>query len=444
MIIAKKLGKIDNQQWLAALIIILMAETLAIVGFTSSMPIIPFYIQTKFGITNPNEVKIWDGLLNAVPTLILAFFAPIWGALADSRGRKAMLVRALIGGGFSIGLMFFAQNIYQLFILRMIQGATTGSIAAANVLVLSIVPFRHSAISLAILQIGIFIGTALGPLFGGWSFDNWGGQTNFLVSATLILTGCITVLLTIKEPPLDNKDAAGHIKKIRWIPDFSILKKHHSITFLICAMFFSQMAIALVNTQLGLFVAELNANPSTIGSVTGMVFASGAVSASAGALFFGYLSKKVPLQVCFITSLAGAAVGYFPQAFSTSWHFLLMIKLIDSFFIGGIIPVFNAILNILAPEKQRGAIFGISSSVSFMGSAFGPFIGSGIAVSFGTSGNRVIFIFGTIILGGILLTALARKTYWQDLNREVKEKLRQSSEKNQSKEAESETPPMAD
>lgn len=71
MIIAKKLGKIDNQQWVAALIIILMAETLAIIGFTSSMPIIPFYIQVKFGITNPNQVKIWNGLLNAVPTLML-------------------------------------------------------------------------------------------------------------------------------------------------------------------------------------------------------------------------------------------------------------------------------------------------------------------------------------------------------------------------------------
>lgn len=438
MIIARKLGKIDKQQWLAALIIILMAETLAIIGFTSSMPIIPFYIQEKFGLTDLNQVKIWNGFLNAVPTLMLAIFAPIWGALADSRGRKVMLVRALAGGGLSIGLMFFAQNIYQLFILRVIQGATTGSIAAANVLILSIVPFQHSAISLAVLQIGIFIGTALGPLFGGWIFDNWGGQTNFLISAILIFTGCTTVLLTIKEPPLDNKDATGQIKKIRWLPDFSILKKYPSITFLISAMFFSQMAIALVNTQLGLFVAELNADPSTIGSVTGIVFASGAISASAGALFFGFISKKIPLQICFIISLAGAAVGYFPQAFSTNWHFLLMIKMVDSFFIGGIMPVFNAVLNILAPEKQRGAIFGISSSVSFMGSAFGPVIGSGIAVSFGTLGNRAIFIFGTTILSGILLTSLTRKTYWQDLSREVKEKLRLSHEKNQSKDAESE------
>lgn len=411
--------KVENKRWVVSLLVILIAETLAIVGFTSSMPIIPFYIQTKFGIVNPDQVKIWNGLLNAVPTLMLAIFAPIWGALADSRGRRAMLLRALVGGSLSIGAMFFAQNVYQLFILRMIQGATTGSIAAANVLLLSIVPFQQAAISLAILQIGIYIGTALGPLFGGWIFDSLGGQANFVISAVLIITGAFLVFIFVKEPPLEG---GRDKKKIQFIPDFSILKSQSSITFLITAMFLSQMAIALVNTQLALFIEELLKSRQNIGSITGLVFACGAITASIGALCFGWLSKKVSLQMCFMISLIGAAAGYLPQAFSPNWQFLLTIKMVDSFFIGGIMPVFNAVLNTLAPTKQRGAIFGLSSSVSFIGAAVGPFIGSTVAVTLGSFGNRSIFILGSLILTVILFIAIKKKSYWVELNRELKEK----------------------
>lgn len=420
-----RLTNTDTRLWVRSLIIILISETMAIVGFTSSMPIIPFYIQVKFGITNPDQVKIWNGLLNAVPTLMLAIFAPIWGTLADSKGRRAMLLRALLGGSLSIGAMFFAQNVYQLFVLRIIQGATTGSIAAANVLLLSLVPFQHAAISLAILQIGIYIGTALGPLFGGWIFDTIGGQANFLISATLIFTGATLVWLFIKEPPL-SISSEKKTQKLRLIPDFSVLKQNPSISFLITTMFLSQLVIALVNTQLALFIEELNGSHVGIGSITGIVFAGGAVTASLGAFFFGWLSKRASLQMCFIISLSAAAIGYLLQAMSPNCQFLFIIKMIDGFFIGGIMPVFNAVLNTLAPEKQRGAVFGLSSSVSFMGSALGPFIGSTIAVTFGVLGNRSIFMVGTLILSAILMVALKKKDYWEDLNREVAEKIHAS------------------
>ncbi len=37
--------------------------------------------------------------------MALAIFAPIWGSLADSHGRKLMLLRAMIGGTVLLGLL---------------------------------------------------------------------------------------------------------------------------------------------------------------------------------------------------------------------------------------------------------------------------------------------------------------------------------------------------
>ncbi|MGL4524144.1 MAG: MFS transporter [Spirochaetia bacterium] len=408
------------RHWLSSLIIVLCAQTLAIIGFSASMPIIPFYIQSEFGITDPDKVKIWNGLLNGVPTLMLAIFAPIWGALGDRKGRKFMLLRAMLGGGFSIALMFFAQNIYQLFFLRVVQGATTGSIAAANVLVLSIVPLQHSAISLAVLQIGIFVGMAVGPFFGGWIFDIAGGKANFLLSALLLFTAAMSILFLIKEPPLVKEK---NPKKIQLIPDFSILQKNPLLNFLIISMFFSQIAISLVNTQLSLFVAEINTDPARIGTVVGMVIATAALTGSLGALIFGYLSKKLPLEICFFASLAGAALCYLPQAFSRTWEFLLVTHMVDALFLGGVMPIFNVILNILAPEKNKGAIFGLSSSISFIGASLGPFFGSSVAISLGMLGNRAIFILGSGILFVILFIGVRKKEYWAALNTQMKEKM---------------------
>ncbi|TMD78479.1 MAG: multidrug efflux MFS transporter, partial [Chloroflexi bacterium] len=55
--------------------------------------------------------------------------SPIWGLLGDRLGRKPMLIRSMVGGAITVGLMFFAQTPLQLVILRFLQGATSGTVA---------------------------------------------------------------------------------------------------------------------------------------------------------------------------------------------------------------------------------------------------------------------------------------------------------------------------
>ena len=56
-----------------------------------------------------------------------------------------MLERALFGGAVLLFLMGYVQSAEQLVLLRFIQGAVTGTIAAANALIAAIAPWSAPA-----------------------------------------------------------------------------------------------------------------------------------------------------------------------------------------------------------------------------------------------------------------------------------------------------------
>lgn len=70
---------------------VLAAETLAILGFALSMPVIPLFLVDEIGIIDPLRLKIWTGVIQSCTSVALAVFAPFWGRLADIYSRRAML-----------------------------------------------------------------------------------------------------------------------------------------------------------------------------------------------------------------------------------------------------------------------------------------------------------------------------------------------------------------
>src|SRR3954471_20438996 len=121
----------ERTAWIAA-----ATQFVTMIGFGLSMPFIPLYVQA-LGVHDRAEVALWSGVLAGSAALALAFMAPIWGAMSDRYGRKAMLVRSMIGGAIVIASMGFVNDVWQLLGLRLIQGAVTGSQAAAAALVAS-------------------------------------------------------------------------------------------------------------------------------------------------------------------------------------------------------------------------------------------------------------------------------------------------------------------
>src|SRR5919202_857046 len=123
--------------WVAA-----ATQFFTLVGFGLGMPFLPMYVQA-LGVTERAEVALWSGVISGSAALAMAIMAPIWGVLADRYGRKPMLVRSMLGGSVVIGAMGFVGDVWQLEILRLIQGAVTGSQGAGAAPVSAATPVHN-------------------------------------------------------------------------------------------------------------------------------------------------------------------------------------------------------------------------------------------------------------------------------------------------------------
>lgn len=162
------------------------------------LPFLPLYVS-QLGVTSHEALSMWSGLTFSVTFLVSAIVSPMWGSLADRKGRKLMLLRASLGMAIAILLQAFATNVWQLFILRAVMGLTSGYIPNAMALVASQVPRERSGWALSTLSTAQISGVIGGPLLGGFLADHVGLRAVFIITAILLTVSFLVTLFLIKE-----------------------------------------------------------------------------------------------------------------------------------------------------------------------------------------------------------------------------------------------------
>jgi DHA1 family multidrug resistance protein-like MFS transporter len=378
--------------WKRSFFAIFFAEGLAIAGFSTSMPVIPLYFQ-ELGVKGAAAVNFWNGITQAGSAIALALFAPIWGALADHYGRRTMLLRAMFGGAVLVGLMSFVTAPWQLFALRLIQGAVTGTVAAATVLTSSIVPESKTGFCLGLLQSAVFVGASTGPLLGGIVSDVAGHRETFLVTSLLLLTAGFLVTFLVHEDFTPSKEKSVKLGNLK--PDFGAVVSDKGLISLFIMIFSIQLAGSVITPILPLFLQSITPDVKILGTATGLVLSSAAMTGAAAAAIIGRLSDRVGYWKVLAVCMFGAVILYIPQGFVRSWHELLVLRALDGFFMGGTMPAVNALISKRTPREKRGSVFGLCTSVSSMGMALGPALGAASASFFGYP--SVFFITSGII-----------------------------------------------
>lgn len=140
-------------------------------AFSLVMPFLPLYIE-QLGVSGHSALNIWSGLVFSITFLFSAIASPLWGGLADRKGRKLMLLRSALGMAIVMMLMGLAQNIWHLLILRACLGLLGGFIPNANALIATQMPRNKSGWALGTLSTGGVSGALLGPLAGGLLADS--------------------------------------------------------------------------------------------------------------------------------------------------------------------------------------------------------------------------------------------------------------------------------
>lgn len=390
--------------WQRNLAVLWFAEFMAIFGFSFAFPFIPLYLR-ELGLHNQHDLAVWSGLAGGASGFALAISSPIWGAIADRHGRKSMLVRAMIGGGITVLLTGFARGPTDLVVLRFLQGATSGTVAAATALVATGTPRRQVGWALGILSSSIALAGAIGPALGG-IISSYAHQQRvlFIVGGIMLLVSTLPVILLVREPPLERRAAEAR-------PAMSILRTSSAgtlgaIAVLLVAQALLQMSFSAFQPLVALRL--LTHAGSDVNTLTGITFgAIGLASAIAAVLYSGAARRIGYLQVAIATSvlmgLAEVACGVVPSVPA-----IVVAGAVAGFAYGALQPAISSMIGLESPPIVQARVFGISASATALGFGLGPVIGGASAAEAGlTTGLGLAAVLAIAV--GIVLAVRGRE-----------------------------------
>lgn len=355
------------------------------------LPFLPLYVA-QLGVTSHEALSLWSGLTFSITFLVSAIVSPMWGSLADRKGRKLMLLRASAGMAVAILLQAFASNVWQLFLLRGLMGLTSGYIPNAMALVASQVPRDRSGWALSTLSTAQISGVIAGPLLGGFMADHLGLRTVFLVTAGLLLVSFTVTLLLIHEGARPTREKSERLNGKAVFATLPYPK-------LIISLFVTTMVIQLCNGSVGpilaLFIKDMAPDSNNIAFMSGLIAAVPGISALISAPRLGRLGDRIGTAHILVATLSVAVVLFFAMSFVTSPVQLATLRFLLGFADGAMLPAVQTLLVRNVSEQVTGRIFGYNQSFMYLGNVAGPLMGAGVSA---LAGYRWVFIATALVV----------------------------------------------
>jgi len=371
------LGSAPN--WQRTLGALWLAQTLTIIGFSLRTPFLPFFVA-ELGARNLETQVLWAGAINAGGAAVMAITAPLWGALADRYGRKLMVLRAMVAGSLTIGLMALATSPWQLFVLRLVEGGFTGTVTASTTLAASTVPRERLGFGLGLMQMAVFSGSAVGPLIGGVLADQIGYRATFVLAGSLLLVSALLVAFLVEErfePPsrrAGHGETGGETWRLLLAP---------ALLGIVVSLFALRAASMALQPIVPLLVAQLARGSSAVNSLAGLAMGVSGMTSAVASVGLGRLSDRIGQRPLLIASGALAAATFLPLGLTTQVWQVIVLQALFGIASGGMLPTANALVARLTPEGRRGTIYGFTTTASSLGAFVGPLVGTALAAALG-------------------------------------------------------------
>ena len=332
----------------------------------------------------------------SVSGLSMGIASPIWGVMGDRFGRKPMLVRSMIGGAVTVGLIFFVQNPYELLVLRFLQGATSGTVAAATSLVAAETPRARVAWALGVVTSAVALGGAIGPVVGGFAGAVFGLRLVFLGGGVLLLLSLLPVLLIVRESPMVRQ--AGPRRGA-----LSLIGERRDLRRALAVLIGAQGLINVCNsaTQQLVVLRLLLMLSSGVSAVTGIGFGLAGVASSVAAVFYTRVTRHVGYvrTAAVASALVAASVVLIGVA---PWVSLVVVAIgLNGLFSGIVIPATASMIGLETPHEAQSTVFGINASSVAFGFCLGPLIGGGVAAT--ASVTAALVVIAALAVGLALL-----------------------------------------
>ncbi|MBP2170915.1 DHA1 family multidrug resistance protein-like MFS transporter [Erwinia toletana] len=375
-------------------------------AFSLVMPFLPLYVEL-LGVTDPQQLNMWSGLVFSITFLFSAIASPFWGGLADRKGRKIMLLRSALGMSVVMILMGLATNIWQFLALRAVLGLLGGFVPNANALIATQVPRNKSGWALGTLSTGAVSGALIGPLIGGLLADNFGLRPVFYITAGLLFLCFIITQYCIRESftPVQKKDLL-HLRQV-----FSSLKNPRLVLALFITTMIIQVATGSIAPILTLYVRELAGHTQNLAFISGLIASVPGVAALISAPRLGQLGDRIGPERILIFMLIVSVLILIPMSFVQSPLQLGILRFMLGAADGALLPAVQTLLIYNSSNQIAGRIFSYNQSFRDIGNVSGPLMGAAVSASWGF---RAVFLVTAAV---VLFNAIYSWVIWRQRRR---------------------------
>jgi MFS transporter, DHA1 family, tetracycline resistance protein len=145
-----------------SLIPIFLVIVVDILGMTIILPLLPFYAE-QLGASATTV-----GLLVSIFAFCQLIGGPVLGRLSDQFGRRPLLLVSQSGTLIGFIILAYANNLWLLFLSRVIDGFTAGNISLAQAYIADVTQPEERTKSFAIIGIAFGLGFLIGPAVSGF------------------------------------------------------------------------------------------------------------------------------------------------------------------------------------------------------------------------------------------------------------------------------------
>jgi len=373
----------------------LMAVFLCGIGFSIIAPVVPFLVAPY--VRNAADQATIVTLLTSIYALCVFLAAPAIGALSDRFGRRPLLLLCLLGSAIGYAVFGLGGALWVLFVGRIIEGVTGGSIGMIFAYFADITPREQRTRYFGWVGAVAGAGTILGPVIGGVLARYGYAVPMFAGAAVTLLTflfGLLVMPESLKPAQRLNKITASRLNPFIQLRSILAIKSLQRLLISAFLLWLPNGSFQAIFPQFTIDV--FGWQPAAIGLLFSII---GVQDILSQAFLMPILLQKLSDSRIAMLGMIAEMFGYVLIAASALFSFYpLLIAGLFVFGFGDSVfgPSFNGMLSKSADDSEQGRVQGGSQAIQSLARVAGPLLGGQLYVLLGHAAPAFM---GVILIG---------------------------------------------
>lgn len=337
-----------------------------ILGYYLIIPFLPSFIEIY------NTTPWIIGIIIAINAVFTLFFAPLWGRLSDSYGRKPLLLISQLGTLSAFLMLAFSDSLLLIFLSRVIDGIFGGNFPIAKAIISDVVPPKDRGVQMANIGVAHVLSSLIGPGLGGILFEFGGIFAPGMLASVLSLTTIILTIILLEESwpkKLRELDKKEEHKKI------SIIKNKNAL-YLLVLWGFHTISFTLLMSNMSLFLSSIL---GLVALQIGIILTiSGVFRAITRFAFFKPVLRKIGEKNMILLGLGIFIVMFSIIALFENPLVVVIILILISFAASSVRGNLLSVISKSVSRKVQGRINSYTTSLDSVAQIIGPIVGGAI------------------------------------------------------------------